>query len=597
MNHHQVFTLQSLNFIKRKKSYISCRAIGWILIFMGSLKPIYAQVQHSSTLINTDFSFSNFQGFDFDENSNAVVAFQILPVSSSFLSQNKDNCQEGLMNVEFKTDKKYLVDNALFNAVANICPGFSDQRIPDRYEKSDSFIYILVKYLFPVDTPYNQYGHIASVEPFAYDLQKAKYKYLRNKLHCFPVVSAASLDQKYPKLELTKIKYKVDFESTGVGLSIKNTKLYTEISQSSRKAWDQILTKETPFYKQHSKDYHLLFNNMKEEISEKGNKRFAGVSQRLKEGDNFASYQNFIVLFADHTGKIYDTIEIVKQYLKAIKSFSPVYNTDAEIKGIFLLLNNQPALKKSLKDPVENNVHVLVSDFNKDIFINRDFAFGNPENSRWINPVFTISDGEKLRILNINSNKFFKPYAEVLEIDQQGNIQATALKNTPKSGFFNTDSFKLVKAGNHYILYSLYKASPGSAISNSAPFAPPQNKYKSAYIALLDPKTFEIVSSMEYERGFDEIKSVEFVDENPERVLSVFNFDAFSTAIALNKNKESEAVELLKVAKNNKLLTLPPSAQKIDLKPYVIDKKSKKLYFINMASWFGNTIYFNSYTY
>ncbi|MEO6189641.1 MAG: hypothetical protein ABIO44_03965 [Saprospiraceae bacterium] len=573
-----------------------------IHIFLSYSNKVNGQIEGSSSL-RTNENFSNLQGFGFDEEQNAIVAFEIFTVVNPQVQKMEEqNCNIGssLLNFNNTLDLRKFNPSNLYKIISTACNyKLSNDKLNKNRTVPKNEIYLLAKYMFPVNE-IKRNSLLVSIEAFSSTkIESGKKLKLEFTEGCIDVVTTEQLNQKYPNLKLGSEDITINFESKGQGILSKNSKLFTEVNKRIRQGSEFSYTTETPFREEQGIAFKDYITNNKHILYDSQHKRFASFGQKQIEGDSYGVNKNFGVFFADQTGKIYSSTEIKKDYLKSENTFSNVYDENGKIKGILMILVHQPSFKKSLKDPIENNYHVFYSDFDGKVFINKDIVYGNPENSRCLNPILTIEKNGALEVFNWNSNKVLNPHTELLEIDFQGNIKNLAHKDQSSNALADAGKVIFTKVGNQFIFIGGLELPKINTMQNGTMNStPPPFAFRGYLIGLFDINKMEFTKNVTYSMNFDQIKEFDFIDQSEKGITGVLtnNFKSLLVKISPSGDVVIEDPFYAKYLKRD--LSISRQLVDLDINSYAIDRKNRKIYFISSdTKSIGNTIYYSSYNY
>jgi hypothetical protein len=405
--------------------------INLLFIFMISFCNLILAQSETASMQDPKQKFSSAQAYEFDEAKNAL---NIICVESNSSGEVKSEEEIAGKDDKGKDDKKSsLLKKAgfenPFKAVKNAAAEsknnpFLNSKYMNPNELSNE-TFTVTTYQFPLKK--NSFEGAKISEEFFTNIKldpTKKYKYVQRKT-ATEVLSLEQAAAKYPTLNLGKEGKYVSLQSKGDGLlQNKNVRLNTLVFGEIIRGIGVTFTGEAPFMKEQNEKYKDYMTNTYNSLTNETGDLFVNIAH-LNDGDNYYVNKNFSLFYMDKTGAIKKTVEIKKDYIKTINTFTYVYDEKGIKKGILMVLGNQMALKKSLKDPIENNFHVIYTDFEGNVKINKDIPYGNSDNWRCLNPVLVTEKEGSLHILNMNRNKILSVKMEVVDIAMDGTVKRT----------------------------------------------------------------------------------------------------------------------------------------------------------------------------
>lgn len=538
--------------------------------------PTEAQIKSTCNL-RKNLVTSNLQGFSFDEENNAIAGFEIYKVTNlDIIQSNAVSCSVDIKTINYSGTMGLQTFNfeKLYNVILTATESHADK---DKFE-----VYLLAKYLYPISkTPENSYAALASVEAYTNAKSYNSDKKIVTSNGCINIVTAEQLEAKYAGLKLNKLNGSFDFVSKGEGfLNNKNSRVYTQINTTYRDNDNMKTESIRPFETEQTMQTKNYFVDPKNVINDIDPNVKIAVAQKFIDGDNYAQYKNFAVMFADQTGKIFSMHEIKKDYLKSINTLKPVYGHDGKMKGVLMILNHYPSFKKALKDPIENNYHIFYADMNGKVIINKDVTYGEADNSRGLSPLLVFERNGVIDILNYNATKILKAFTEVLTIDADGKITKKFNQDQTYQNIGNISNMRLNKSGNQMIVSGEIESPKPTANQTSANFTAAPYLYKSYFVGLWDVDKMELVNKLEFEVDFNIRQNMDIIDSSNDGTIAVLRNELRSYVVKIPSTGPIVFLQPFMNEKNKKIFNSSIRLSNLDIKQYVVDAKNKRIYVI-----------------
>lgn len=153
---------------------------------------------------------------------------------------------------------------------------------------------------------------------------------------------------------------------------------------------------------------------------------YQGIVAENKADDKWSSLKYFRLITVSNDGNLINNEDMSFKYVRSVQDFMPLYNPNGEKKGSLIVFTKQAIMgNKDLKDPVEGNRNIFVSDENGKLWTKFDYQHAKGEGFQPFGAIAAMMKDDKLYVLNSNIVKLTNSLIETIIFDKSGKAEVT----------------------------------------------------------------------------------------------------------------------------------------------------------------------------
>lgn len=153
---------------------------------------------------------------------------------------------------------------------------------------------------------------------------------------------------------------------------------------------------------------------------------YQGVVTEKIEGDKWYTYRNYRLVTIDSAGTLLNTENMTMKYIRSVDTRLPILQPDGKHWGSFTAFGKQMAFgNKDLKDPVDGNRNIFITDINGKLWSKFDYQHAKGEGFSPFNIIAATMKNDKILAINMNNIKLTKTVFEYLTMTKDGKVETT----------------------------------------------------------------------------------------------------------------------------------------------------------------------------